>query len=301
MSALANGPKFELAKGQKRLEAQRQDLRQRLKARPNDPYLKNALQQVRTALGRGPSVAATQPPPTSSEPAADFNSVTNSANQATEGLFQQIGNQGAFNPGAYQMPFQDMHRGAMEAAMESARLDLDPRFKQQDAAFEQMAAERGWDPRSEIYQTMRSNMMGDQERAYRQARNDAYGQGLQAQQQGFGQAMTQYQMPYQNLGAMAPFYGAQAASELQGSQQDFQRQMAARQHQYNLELQKNAPRGGGLTLQDQMALQNNAFYNNLVLQGMQQGQQYPMPNQFGNGVAQGIGAGVGAAIGSALR
>jgi len=59
--------------------------------------------------------------------------------------------------------------------------------------------------------------------------------------------------------------------------------------------------GGGSNLDNQIALQNNAFYNNMVLAAMQNGQQMPTINPYTTGATSGIAAGTAAGIGAGLR
>lgn len=259
--------------------------------------------------------------------------VQNAFNQyQNQGNFNYQGPQaGTFNPGDYQQQFDASYQNAMSRFNRT----MQPEFERQTQDFRQMAAERGWDPSSNAYSKMYeqqvlnpqeqarqgamegafSSGLQGQAQAYGQSSN-TYGQNLANQQQGFNQYTTQFGAPLAGLSAMSPYFGAQAQGIQQNDNFNFlggqnaldrqqQERMAQLQNKYALQQIAAAPRGGGggggggLTLADQIALQNNQFYNNMVLSGMQNGQTM-LPNA-GSGFAQGIGAGAGATIGSTLR
>lgn len=303
MSALNKLPSYKLGKNPKALAAQQADLQARLKKRPNDMFLKTSLKAVKSAMSKGPTVsnpvaAPGAPVSPATQPGATFDSVNQDANQALAGQFDQIEKQGIFNPGT----FDEQQQRAQEAAMGSFNRFMEPQFAQQENAFRQRARAMGIDPESEAYRNRFANEVGNpQTLARQQALDSSFQQGLGAQNQAFGQAATQYQMPYQNLGAMAPFYAGQSQQGLQDDQQGFQKELAKLQQKYALQLQSKQKGGSaGLSLQDQMALQNNSFYNQMALYGLQGNQQAPLPNAS-SGFAQGISAGIGAGIGAGLK
>jgi hypothetical protein len=202
--------------------------------------------------------------------------------------------------------YKEMYKARISDPQETARLNA------QDAAYQ-----TGLGAQNQAYQQS-ANTNSQQ---YGQA-SGAYGQNLGAQGQQFGQATTQYQMPYQNLSALSPYlqaqYGNQQAIQQQGfgqqnaaQNQEYAKELAALQQKYTMENQKfavnNRPPtgggggggggrggGGGLTLADQMALQNNQFYNQMVLGGLN-GPQSNMPSA-GNlalaGASNGLAAGL---------
>lgn len=261
-----------------------------------------------------------------------------------------------FQPGDFQQQFQ----GAYDHALDQFNRSSQPAFDRQNQDFQQMAAERGWDPSSKVYQdslkqiqdsqnsarlnaqdTAYQTGLGAQNQAYTQQSNTygqnlgaqgqqfgqygtGYSQNLGAQGQQFGQASSTYQMPFQSLSALSPYlqaqYGSQQAQQQQGytqqnaaQGQDYAKELAALQQRYQMQNQQFAVdhrMGGGggggggghgsgaLTLQDQMALQNNAFYNQMVLNGTA-APQSNVPstgNSAIQGVANGIGLGVTAGL-----
>jgi len=309
---------------------------------------------------------STQSPGPTQEQTSQYNDTIEQGNQAQQDQFSQISKQGAFNPQTmgisrfnYQGPqvqqfnpgdFQQQFQGAYDSALNQFERSSKSAFDRQNQDFQQMAAERGWDPSSKVYQdslkqiqdsqnTARLNAqdaayqtgLGAQQQVYGQQANTygqnlaaqgqqfgqyntGFGNNLNAQGQQFGQAATQYQMPYQNLSMLSPYlqaqYGQQMGQQQQGysqansaQAQEYAKELAAIQQKYALQLQNNAPRGGGggggggLSLADQMALQNNAFYNNMVLGGLAGGQQQP---GIGNSALQGVASGIGAGIASGL-
>ena len=291
MSALSKNPSFKLATDLTGLRQQRSGLN------PRDPNYATQRTQINNAI-----IAAKK---TSSSGAAQnpnsYDSITNQAFGAMNPLLNQIQNQGAFNPGS----FKDTQDAAYNHAMDSFNTQMNPVYAKQEADFQQMAAERGWDPTSQDFaRAHQLNVEAPQNQARQQAMDSAYQQGLGAQQQAFAQSYQQYMAPEQNLQYLDPFYRYNTSIQAQQQQNAWQTQQAATNQQYALELQKHAGGGtkvvggGGLSLQDQMALQNNNFYNQMALMGMQGGQQ--QQPSIGNGIASGLASGIGAGIASGL-
>ncbi|HOV57829.1 MAG TPA: hypothetical protein PLN91_08130 [Rhodanobacteraceae bacterium] len=81
-----------------------------------------------------------------------------------------------------------------DAAYGEAQRNLDPQWKQAQADFEQQMVGRGFSPGTEAYQAAYDNFMRGKNDAYSSARNQAFGQGLQAQGQAFGQGLSQSQL-----------------------------------------------------------------------------------------------------------
>lgn len=264
------------------------------KRRPNDPQIA----KLQAKLGSlPPSDAAPPGTPT-------YQDITGAANQGIQNSLGYINQQGAFNPG----DFNDLQQKGYDTAMDAFNRSMDPQFKQQEADWQQMAAERGWDPTSKAFADAHTMQITDpQNNARQQAMDSAFGQGLNAQQQAWGQAYQQYQMPYQNLQAFSPYYQGQTQFGMQNDQQRFLASQANLDREQQWKVAQLAAAhsgggkggGGGLTLADQLALQNNQFYNAMAMSALQGGGGY-QPT-VGNGFAQGIGAGTGAFIGSALR
>lgn len=314
--ALGTDPKFITANSTAGLQQQQANLQKEIQRRGGAgkaPQFAQRLQQVNQAM-------TTMQAPTTQAPPVDpgFTAATGAANNGLMSAFGQMSAQGAFNPGS----FEDLQKQGYNSAMNSFDTSMNPQFQQQKSEFDQRMAEMGVAPGTESYDAQYKNMMGSQNTARQQAMDSAFGQGLNAEGQAFNQAATQYQMPAQNVAALSPFYQAQNQGAMQGQAQNFQagqsgldrsfqQQMAAIQQKYNMQqLNFQASHragggggggGGGLTLQDQMALQNNAFYNNLALTAAANGQGPPLPsagNGFATGVAQGVTQG---ALGAALK
>lgn len=323
--ALGTDPKFKLATDLEGLLAQRKD--------PKNAAYRSQISKAIAAARKGS--AAPTPETGGGLNAPNYDQTYNQAIGATGNLFNQIGAQQPFqppaqvpqfNPGDYQQQFDK----AYQTSMNQFNRSMEPTFQKQNQDWQQMAAERGWDitnkdignafkmqvadpQNSARQQAMDSAFnagLGAQAQAYNQSAN-TYGQQLAGQGQQFNQNYSAYQMPYQNLGAIAPFFSQGSNQAFLGNQAALDRQqqeyMAGLQNQYQLQQIRAVPRGGGggggggLSLQDQLALQNNAFYNNMVLAAQQGYGQQPQGGGAGNGFAQGINAGAGAFLGSMLR
>lgn len=74
-----------------------------------------------------------------------------------------------------------------DVAYQAAQRRLDPQFQAQEARFEQQMVNRGLQPGTAAYDAARANFDRSREDAYSNARNLSLQQGLQAQQQAFGQ------------------------------------------------------------------------------------------------------------------
>lgn len=260
----------------------------------------------------GPTLPGGATPPS-------YNDMLGMGNQAMAGLFGQIQNQGAFNPGN----FADSQQKAYDSVYNQFQRSMQPQFDQEEAAFRQQMVEQGTPVNSDRYEAAYKQMKAAQNSARQNAMDQAFQTGLGAQGQAYGQAANTYQMPYQNMGAFTPFFQGQNAMQLQQGQQgwqgaqndqqrQFEKEMAALQQKYQMkQLQFGAAHQGGgggggggyqgMSLADQMALQNNSFYNNMALMAAQGGQQMPLPG-MGSGFGQGMGTGIGMAVtGSLLR
>ena len=91
---------------------------------------------------------------------------------------------------------------------------LNPQFALQNKQLNQQLDDRGLPIGSEARTDATNNQQNQQNLAYTQAANNAYGAGLQAQNQGFGQAVTNQNLPYQQLGVLA---GINPTSSLLGA------------------------------------------------------------------------------------
>lgn len=282
------------------------------KVRPNDPQIK----QLQQKLAQQPQQQQTpQGPATDSPQQPGYNEVTGDANKGLDQTFDQINEQGAFNPGS----FADQQNAAYQHVVDQFNRTMDPQFQQQEQQMRQRWAEQGVDPNSEGAKQEYQQMQQAQSGARQNAMDEGYGAGLNAQAQGFGQAYQQWQSPYQALAAQTPFYGYQSqfglqqgAQGFQANQADLDRQFQAAQQAKQFAQQKwlsqnqhggGGGGGGGLSYEQQLGLlnaqQNGSLYNSMALLAMQGGQGMPQPNA-GSGFAAGVGSGVGLGLGSML-
>jgi hypothetical protein len=263
------------------------------------------------ALGTNP--AAAQPVQTASTQPA-FDQATTSANNYLNSTLGQLQNQGQFNPGDYSQSRQQATDTAMN---EFNRMNKD-RFAQEDQSFNQNLLDQGVDPASEKGRNLAQQHNLSRSSEIQGAQNNAFQLGQGEQAQAYNQQYSTFNQPLNQLQAMSPYYGyqnqnQQAQLDRNFTQQqtqggyDFQREMAKLQQKYSLQLQNNAPRGGGgggggggLSYDQQLGLVDRNFYNNMVLSGMQNGQQVPYPGAAG-GAAQGVGNGVAVGLGAGLR
>ena len=204
--------------------------------------------------------------------------VNNTANETTNQMFEQIQNQGAFKPQNLPNINQDysqMRQQAEQRVMDSFNREMQPEFQRQDDNFRKQMALQGIPEGSEKWNLQYENMTDAQNSARQQAMDSAFqtGQGEQAQAWNqnfnanntmFNQQYQTHQMPYQNLGAMTPYYsgqmgmmGQQANRYWQGQQQNQQNQFTAGQNQLNRD--------------HQMSMQHSAQGHASHLAGMHRG------------------------------
>lgn len=265
-----------------------------------------------------------------------FNENTGMSNKYMGNIFNQLQNQGQFNPQGLPSLNQDYSQNRQQAensVMDSFNRNMNPQFDRQNEQFRQQMAEQGIDEGSAKYKNMYGDMMSNQNNARQNASNQAFQLGQAEQAQGFGQALSannqmfgqqynQYQMPLNQLNSMIPFYNQQGNMmqnqqnlDWQGNQADLNRQhdfsLGAQQQKYNMQLQASAPRGGGgggggsQPIWAQYGFTSPLQYqqhqmNLAMLQnggGQQQGGMQP---NMGNAAVTGFANGAGAAIGSTL-
>lgn len=243
----------------------------------------------------------------------------------TAGLMDQIGQQvqgGGFQPQNYNADqYMPMRQQATDVVMGEFERQNAPIFKQQQSELESRLAERGIPVGSELYER-EMNRLSDQQQGQRQsAQANAFQMGAQEQAQSFGQAYQGYQLPTQQVAALSPYYNAFQQGQQFDKNLGFQAGQSALDREHDIRLSKMGhkqnlaqiaatPRGGGgggapgLTYDQRLGLMDRDFYNNMVLQGMQQGQQMPLPNAssgFGQGLGTGVGAGLATALAGSLR
>ena len=233
--------------------------------------------------------------------------VNTGVNTGINNAINQYESQGAFNPGDYEA----MRQKAEQTAMGSFERSMGSRFKQEEDAFKQEMSDRRIPPDSELYQQQYAQLKQAHNDAYQQANAQAFQLGQGEQAQAYNQQYQTYNAPLQAVSAYSPYYGAQSQANLQQGQQSFEAQqaelqrkfqesMAALQNKYSLQQIAAAPHssGGGLSLADQIALQNNQFYNNSILGGGNTQQKTP---GFGTGFSAGLGSGISAGISAGLK
>lgn len=317
--ALSTSPKFSLGTDRETLLAQQARAQAKIDAKGKKAKKARAnLKQINSALG----ALGTDPQPTTPTPQQEsFDQATLGANNQINSLFDQMQSQGAFQPQDYTQSRQ----AATDVAMnEFNRLNED-RFAYEDEEFRRRMAAEGIDETNPKYQYLQQQRQLQRDSQVQGAQNAAFAAGANEQAQAYGQQYNTFMAPTQQLSAVSPYYGYQSsANQQQQAQQwqsgenaldrtqqtslaqggyDFQKELAALQNKYALQQIAATPRGGGssgaLSYQQRLALQRDAqdrdLYGNLVLQGVQGGQQVPYPST-GSGVAAGIGQGASAAI-----
>ena len=173
-------------------------------------------------------------------------------NQRT-GLGSQIGGlqsqlAGLLPLGGINQDFGSAADKAAQAAYGAQTNFLNPQFNLQSKQLNQQLDDRGLPIGSEARTDATNNLQNQQNLAYTQAANNAYGAGLNAQQQGWNQALQNQNLPYQQLAALTaanPSAGllsaAPGAANLQPSsvnptnvgqiyQNSYQDQLAANQY-----------------------------------------------------------------------
>lgn len=174
------------------------------------------------------------------------------------------GNAAAFNPNTFQQQYNPQFEEAMKRAYDAVYNQFQMRnedvFKQQNAEFAQMAAERGLDPNSEAYKTLSKQLADRQDRARQEAQNAALQASQQVQAQGFQQATDTAMMPgsiaqqfmqpaltgmqgffdQRNLGQQQMFQGQQNAlnRQFEAGQSNLQREFLGREQQLDRDLQQ---------------------------------------------------------------
>lgn len=147
-----------------------------------------------------------------------FGTLNYGANQGLANQMQYAQQQGAFQPGSFQ---EQMDKAYSNVMQQFERTNKD-QFQQEQQQFQQMAAERGLDPAGEAYKALQKQVYDRQDMARQNAMSTAQQAAQSVQAQAYGQAAQTYGMPFQQMGAFAPFYGAQANMQSQMMGQEFQ-------------------------------------------------------------------------------
>lgn len=287
---IAKRPGFQVAQDPSQLAAQEARINRAIAAKggiANAPKWANRLTAVQQAQG-----AAGQTP---QQPTFDY--TTGQANQAISGAFNNIQNLQPMN-----MDYGAMRQKAEQTAMDAFNRQMQPQFQREEADFQQRLAQQGIDPNGEQARKMYEQMKQQQNAMTQNAMTSAFqaGQGEQAQM--FNQGVTGQMLPYQQLGALQPFYASQAAANLQGQQNRWQGRQNDLSRAAALQ-QSRIGAGGNLTMADRFALQDQQFQQQMALQAQQQafnaGQPLPGNNMVNAGIA-GVGQGLGAGLTAGL-
>lgn len=147
-----------------------------------------------------------------------FGTLNYEANQGLSNQMQYAQQQGAFTPGSFQEQMDKAYNNVMDQFNRTNK----EQFAREQQDFQQMAVERGLDPSGEAYKSLQKQLYDRQDMARQNAMSTAQqaAQGVQAQ--AYGQAASTYQMPFQQMAAYSPFYGAQANMQAQQQGQQFQ-------------------------------------------------------------------------------
>lgn len=135
---------------------------------------------------------------------------------------------GQFNPGDFNQATQQASNSAYAAA--AARLD--PQYAQQEADMRSRLANSGIAENSAAFQREMDNFARQRTDAYGQAQNFAFGQGLAAQQQGYGQALGTRQQQVGETTTQGQFANNAQNQVFQQGQQNAQLNNAAQQQQF---------------------------------------------------------------------
>lgn len=220
--------------------------------------------------------------------------------QGGEAYGDILGNFRDFDPYQMQQKYeqgftQEMNRARDKMMQQFERRNAE-QFARERESTQQSVLERGLDPNSPAAQAMQRDLNDRQDRARQEAENAAEQQAYAVQQQAFGQAGQLAMMPYEQFQAIqSPFaagLGAQYTSEQLGQQFGYEKQLAQLRQKHALQLQKNAPGGGG---GNPNAADEAAYADYINRLRASQGQQTPQQTP---GQAAGTGFGQGAIIGT---
>lgn len=121
--------------------------------------------------------------------------------QAASGLEGQVANQAPLDYGL------QSQQNAANSAYSQATSRLDPQFAQQGEQLQSQLASQGLDPGTDAAKNAQGNFDRSKTDAYQTAQNNAWSQGLAAQQQSFGQSMQAQNAPYSHLQALQALLG----------------------------------------------------------------------------------------------
>jgi len=178
----------------------------------------------------------------------------------------------------------------VDSAYQQATRTLDPQWQQQSAAFDQQMINQGIQPGSAAYNTAKQQFDQSKNDAYSQAQAQAQQQGLAAQNQAFGQGLSQSQLAAQLSQALIGANSQYAGQQLQGNQGIMQALLGGNSGIAQQIIGGNATRGAAEAGASASRANSMNSYNLGMANLAQQGQQ----NDFGNlmqllGMGQGVG------------
>lgn len=227
----------------------------------------------------------------------DVAAVGGEVTQSVQDFLNQAQSQGAFNPGEY----DDLYQSAFQNVMSNFELENAQQFQDDEAALEQMIAERGLDPMGEGAAKMRDQMYRSQDRARQQAMLTAEQAGRALQGQRFDQELARYNVPIDQASKLGSFFGVQSAAVEQEKQRQWEANQAKLERQAR---ERMAGRGGGggadpfALMAAEYGYKRDLLYDQAALQAAQEGKSPSVWNQAIAGFAGGVGAGVGRGISS---
>lgn len=128
-----------------------------------------------------------------------FNQQTGNA----QTLGSNIGSLASNLPQSFNVDFGNSVNNAANSAYGAQTGFLMPQFQLQQKQLDQQLTDRGLPIGSEAWGDAESNLHNGQNLALTQAANNAYGAGLQAENQGFNQGVTQANLPYSWLTSLS--------------------------------------------------------------------------------------------------
>jgi hypothetical protein len=178
----------------------------------------------------------------------------------------------------------------VDSAYQQATRTLDPQWQQQSAAFDQQMINQGIQPGSAAYNTAKQQFDQSKNDAYSQAQAQAQQQGLAAQNQAFGQGLSQSQLAAQLSQALIGANSQYAGQQLQGNQGIMQALLGGNSGIAQQIIGGNAQMGAASSNAAASRANSMNSYNLGMANLAQQGQQ----NDFGNlmqllGMGQGVG------------
>lgn len=164
---------------------------------------------------------------------------------------------GQFNPGDFNAAAQK----ASDSAYQAAAARLDPQFAQQESDLRARLANSGISENSDAYRRELDNFARQRTDAYGQAENNAYAQGLAAQQQGYGQALATRQQNTGETTTAGQFANAAQNQQFQQGVQNAGLNNAAQDQVFGQNAQQLAAYNNGTAQQFNQNLQQGNFAN----------------------------------------